>query len=71
MSDNLVRTGPRDLGSGLAPVGPLALGLWSYTTDDLDAASGLVEAAVDLGMNLVDNADVYDLIEASDGVPLP
>jgi|TARA_Y100000310_G_scaffold320748_1_gene377502 aryl-alcohol dehydrogenase-like predicted oxidoreductase len=71
MSDNLVRTGPRDLGSGLAPVGPLALGLWRYTTDDLDAASGLLEAAVDLGMNLVDNADVYDLIEASDGVPLP
>lgn len=59
MSDNLVQTGPRDLGSGLAPVGPLALGLWRYTTDDLDAAAGLVETAVDLGMNLVDNADVY------------
>jgi len=59
MSDNLIRTNPRDLGGELPPVGPLALGLWRYTTDDLDAAAGLVESAVDLGINLVDNADVY------------
>ncbi|HCB35002.1 MAG TPA: aldo/keto reductase [Acidimicrobiaceae bacterium] len=33
--------------------------MWRFTTDDVDAAATLVETAVDAGMNLVDNADVY------------
>ena len=59
MSDNLVNAGRRDLPGGLASVGPLALGLWRFTTTDLDDAIAIVDTALDLGMNLVDNADVY------------
>lgn len=59
MKESLVQARDRDLGSGLPPVGPLALGLWRYTTDDLKAATALLETAIGLGMNLVDNADVY------------
>lgn len=50
---------PRSLGS-LGPVGPVALGCWRLTGDHRDNVR-LVETAVDLGMNLIDNADVYGL----------
>jgi predicted oxidoreductase len=56
----LVRIAPRPLGS-LPAVGPLAYGLWRFTTPDLDDAQARVEAALDAGMNLVDTADVYGL----------
>ncbi len=56
---NLVNAGPRELPGGLPPVGPVALGLWRFTTSDLGTAIGIVETALDSGMNLVDNADVY------------
>jgi predicted oxidoreductase len=46
------------LGS-LAPVGPLAYGLWRFTNDDIAVAHGLIEAALDAGMNLIDTSDVY------------
>ena len=55
---NLVRTQPRVLGS-LPPVGPLSFGLWRYTNTDVAAAQALLETALDAGMNLIDNADVY------------
>jgi predicted oxidoreductase len=55
---NLVQTQPRSIGS-LPPVGPLSFGLWRYTNPDVAAAQALLEAALDAGMNLVDNADVY------------
>jgi predicted oxidoreductase len=55
---NLVDPGLRPLGS-LAPVGPLAYGLWRFTNPDVAAAQRVVETALDAGMNLVDNADVY------------
>jgi predicted oxidoreductase len=55
---NLVRSGSRELGS-LGEVGPLAFGLWRFTNADVAAAQGLLESALDAGMNLVDNADVY------------
>jgi predicted oxidoreductase len=55
---NLVRSGSRELAS-LGEVGPLAFGLWRFTNADVAAAQGLLEAALDAGMNLVDNADVY------------
>ncbi|MEY3091229.1 MAG: hypothetical protein RIU67_12, partial [Actinomycetota bacterium] len=42
-------------------VGALAFGCWRLTDPDGGRCADLVEAAVDLGMNLVDNADVYGL----------
>ena len=42
-------------------MGPLALGLWRFTGTDAGANAALVEAGLDLGMNLVDIADVYGL----------
>ncbi|MDJ0771241.1 MAG: aldo/keto reductase [Ilumatobacter sp.] len=57
---SLVRSAPRTLGS-LGEVGPIAYGQWRYTTDDLDHAQGLLETALDAGMNLIDTADVYGL----------
>lgn len=59
-TSNLVRTEPRPLGSE-TQVGPLALGLWRFTGTDVGANAALVEAGLDLGMNLVDIADVYGL----------
>ena len=57
----LVLRRPRRLGTGGAEVGPLALGLWRLTSTDVGRNTALVEAALDLGMNLVDIADVYGL----------
>lgn len=57
---SLVRAELRRLGS-LPPVGPIAYGQWRYTTDDLAGAQGLIETALDAGLNLIDTADVYGL----------
>lgn len=57
---SLVRSAPRTLGS-LGEVGPISYGQWRYTTDDLATAQGLIETALDAGMNLIDTADVYGL----------
>ena len=54
----LVDSSARSLGS-LTNVGPLSFGLWRYTNTDIVAAQQTLEAALDAGMNLVDNADVY------------
>ena len=52
-------SGDRDL-SSLGTVGPLSLGCWRLTgTDDDNIAT--VTTAVDLGITLIDNADVYGL----------
>ena len=59
VSDSLIDDGMRTIGP--FSVGPLAFGCWRLTTDSTDAARGLVEAAIDAGMNLIDNADVYGL----------
>ncbi|MBT7428212.1 MAG: aldo/keto reductase, partial [Ilumatobacter sp.] len=37
----------------------MSFGLWRYTNTDLATARRVLEAALDAGMNLVDNADVY------------
>lgn len=50
---------PRTLGS-LGQVGPLSFGCWRLTGSD-SANSRVISAAIDTGMNLVDNADVYGL----------
>jgi predicted oxidoreductase len=57
---SLVDGTPRQLGS-LGTVGPIAFGLWRFTNDDVAAAQHLIETALDLGMNLIDTADVYGL----------
>jgi len=57
---SLVDPSPRVLGS-LGAIGPLALGQWRFTNRDVAAATALVEAAIDQGINLVDTADVYGL----------
>jgi predicted oxidoreductase len=54
----LVRSEPRTIG-GLPPVGPLSFGLWRFTDADVGTGQRLIEAALDAGMNLIDNADVY------------
>lgn len=55
---SLVSTTARTIGA-LAPVGPLSFGLWRYTNPDVATAQHILETALDAGMNLVDNADVY------------
>ncbi len=55
---SLVDSSLTTLGS-LPPVGRLSFGLWRYTNTDVAAAQGVLETALDAGMNLVDNADVY------------
>jgi predicted oxidoreductase len=51
---------PRSLGS-LGEVGPIAFGHWRFVGHDLGFATGLVESALDAGMNVMDTADVYGL----------
>ena len=46
------------LGS-LPPVGPLSFGSWRYTNTNIGEAQAVLETALDAGMTLVDNADVY------------
>ncbi|NNE75137.1 MAG: aldo/keto reductase [Acidimicrobiales bacterium] len=59
MPENLVNAEPRPLGP--FTVGPLALGLWRFTTESVSDARSLVEHALGAGCNLLDNADVYGL----------
>ncbi len=59
MNDSLLNSNQRQLGQFL--VGPLSYGLWRFTTDDVAEAHALIETALDAGMNLIDNADVYGL----------
>ncbi len=54
----LVQSQKRSLGS-LDPVGPIAFGQWRFTDEDLATGQGLLETALESGMNLVDTADVY------------
>lgn len=65
MTDSLINAAPRTIGA--FEVGPLAFGCWRLTTDSVDEARSLVEGALDLGMNLVDNADVYGFDWGGDG----
>lgn len=59
MTTPLKISDPRIIGS-LGEVGPISLGCWRLTGTDSDNIS-LISAAVDAGMNLIDNADVYGL----------
>ena len=58
----LSKIGPderRPLGASCLTVGALAWGMWRFAGDDLAAAQGRVEAALDAGMDLLDTADIY------------
>jgi predicted oxidoreductase len=55
----LIDPRPRVLTDGLPAVGRLAFGCWRLTTSSTSEAREAVETALELGMNLIDNADVY------------
>ena len=57
--ENLVNGAPRKLGS--KQVGALAFGCWRLVGNDVANATARMEAALDNGMTLIDNADVYGL----------
>ena len=59
MAAGIVNGSPRTIGESGFQVGPFSYGLWRFTTPDVDAAQGLIETALDAGMNLIDTADVY------------
>ncbi len=59
MTESLVSGEQRTIGS--FEVGPLGFGCWRFTKDDVPASQAIIEAALDQGMNLIDNADVYGL----------
>jgi predicted oxidoreductase len=54
---SLIDPGPRTIGS--LEVGPLGFGCWRFTNDKLGEAQAVLDTALDLGMTLVDTADVY------------
>ncbi len=56
---SLISSDPRSIGSH--QVGPLGFGCWRFTNATVAEAQGILEHALDLGMNLVDTADVYGL----------
>lgn len=59
---SLVDAGARSLGFGDdtdLEVGPLAFGCWRFVGSDVAGAQQLIEAALDLDMNLIDTADIY------------
>ena len=57
--ENLVNAQPRALGE--RAIGALGFGCWRLVGSDTNAATHLISQALDLGMTLIDNADVYGL----------
>lgn len=60
MEDNLVSDATRRLGDEVE-IGPIGFGCWRLTGSSDTDNGRLIATALDLGMNLVDNADVYGL----------
>lgn len=60
MSDNLVSGTHRTLGNDIQ-IGPIGFGCWRLTGSSDTQNAALISAALDVGMNLIDNADVYGL----------
>lgn len=58
-SENLVDGAARQIGG--KTVGALAFGCWRLVGDDVADATNRIETALDNGINLIDNADVYGL----------
>jgi predicted oxidoreductase len=59
MDENLVNGAPRMIGG--KQVGALAFGCWRLVGDDVATATARLETALDNGLTLIDNADVYGL----------
>jgi predicted oxidoreductase len=57
--ESLVDGSTRRIGS--LSCGPLSFGCWRFVDPDVGRSAALIEAALDAGMTLVDNADVYGL----------
>ena len=58
---DLVDAAPRPIGASGLECGPVGFGLWRYVHHDVDHARRLLEVALDVGLTLVDAADVYGL----------
>ena len=58
-NENLVNVGKRKIGP--FEVGPLGFGCWRFVNTDVRTATDRIAHALDLGLTLVDNADVYGL----------
>lgn len=54
-----MQPGPRRLGKTDLVVGPLAYGLWRFAGSSVAVARAKIEAALEVGMTLLDNADIY------------
>ena len=54
---SLIGAGQRKIGP--FDVGPVGFGCWRFTNDKVDEATAILNAALDLGINLIDCADVY------------
>ncbi len=66
MAPSLVDAGPRTVAG--RDVGPFSFGCWRFVGDDDAEADALVETALDLGMTLVDTADVYGFDWGGEGM---
>ncbi len=66
-STSLISASTRTLGP--FEVGPIGFGCWRFTDsgEDVSRQQGVLEAALALGMNLVDTADVYGLDHGGTG----
>jgi len=60
MTNQLIDRDPRPLGEQLR-VAPLGLGCWRLVSKPDNELRAVIETGLDLGMNLVDTADVYGL----------
>ena len=58
-NENLVNSDPRYIGP--FEVGPLGFGCWRFVNADVETATRRIAHALDLGLTLIDNADVYGL----------
>ena len=54
---SLINPSPRSIGQ--LEVGPIGFGCWRFTNENLVESRAVLETALDLGMNLIDTADVY------------
>lgn len=54
-----INTQPRQLGLSHLRVSPIAYGLWRFAGTSLSEAQAKIEAALDVGITLFDEADIY------------
>lgn len=66
-STNLIDFSPRRIGQLDLEVGPLGFGCWRFTNDNTAEATAVIEAALEHGYTMVDNADVYGFDWGGDG----